>query len=165
MQDAANHHGWFQAMCRNQDGSVAWLDTFPNGMTTDGLTYAQGSAFAGLTQISTWYFLLIDSAGFTGLNATDTMAVHNGWAENQAYNEAVRPTWIYTTSGPTSSTSAVAVFTVNANGTMVGIAVSSDPTKGGTTGILWSTGQFTLPQKVVIGQIIELSYATSSIGG
>ncbi len=104
----------------------------------------------------------IDSTGFTAYSsggnwwedpvvAADTMASHAGWTENQNYSEANRPTITLGTvaSQSVDNSASKAVFTINASGTIGGVFVTTDNTKGGTTGTLYGGGVFTGGSKAV----------------
>lgn len=83
--------------------------------------------------------------------AGDTMAVHGGWTENVSYSEATRPSIVLGTvaSQSVDNSANKAVFTMNANGTITGVFVTTDSTKGGTTGILYGGGVFVQGSKTV----------------
>jgi hypothetical protein len=73
------------------------------------------------------------------------MSSHAGWTENQNYSQSTRvaPSFAAAASG-SKATSAVAVFSINANTQSIdGVFLNSVSTKGGTSGTLYSVGTFT----------------------
>lgn len=157
--------GKFYLECYNPDGSLAWKEEFPNGTTTAGLNSIESVYFAAGSQITTWYLGLIDNAGFSSLNASDTMGSHGGWAESTAYSESVRQTWSPgAASGGVITNGTAASFTMNATATIKGAFLTSSNTKGGTTGTLWATGAFDSNQAVVSGQVLKVTYTCTATG-
>src|SRR3954468_17866354 len=67
---------------------------FQNAVTTQGKNVILDGGFHGQTIPATWYIGLMDNAGYTATNVSDTMSNHTGWAELVAYTEAVRQTWV-----------------------------------------------------------------------
>jgi hypothetical protein len=126
-----------------RNGKVLKEHDFPNGVTTVGLNDLLDSAFANGTQ-RTWYVGIINDAVIGDLAAADTMASHAGWSEDSNYTEAARPAWITGDTAASKSlvNAAFVVFTINATTTVSGIFITSVTTKGGATGILWSTAIF-----------------------
>lgn len=115
-----------------------------------------------LTQIDPWYIGLIDDDGAVSPLVADTMASHTGWTEITGYDEAVRQTWADTNSSSGAKTStSVATFTINATDSVWGIFITSNNTKGGTSGILWSTGAFAAVLPVVSADLVKVTYGLS----
>jgi hypothetical protein len=157
--------GEFHARYYNPDGSLAWEETFPNGPTTEGLTDALSTVFNGGSQRS-WRVGLIDATNFTELATADGMASHAGWQENTSYAESTRPAWSsLTVSGALAQNPVFVTFTFNATATIEGIFITSNSTKGGSTGILWATGLFSVPRSFVSGGILTLTYTVQAAGG
>lgn len=144
VSDRFEPRGEFHVVCRAPDGTVKWEERFSNTVVNVGKDYILGAALSGAVQVTTHYNGLIDGATPT-IAATDTMASHAGWAENTAYDEAARPTWTEAgVSGQSIDNSASpSTFTMNASATISGAFLTSDSTKGGTTGTLIAAGTFT----------------------
>ena len=53
-------------------------------------------------------------------------------------------------------------FNITASGTIHGIFVTSDNTKSGTTGTLWSTAPFAAPLSVNNGDLLKVTYTLSA---
>ena len=90
------------------------------------------------TKITSWYIGLINSSGFTAISADNTMASHAGWTElNAQYDEAARVEW---PPGAVSNQEVVnatgRVFTFNTSIGVKGYFITSDSTKGGSSGTI-----------------------------
>lgn len=137
------------------------LDTYKltNGIATVGMNHILESEFNGGTQVTAWYCGLINNAGFSALAAGDTMASHAGWVETSSYDEADRPEWTAGTAASRAITNSVTMdFTISATVTIKGIFISSDDTKGGTTGTLWSTAAFGSNVSLVDDDVLKVTY-------
>jgi hypothetical protein len=146
---------------RNARGRKLWEAIIPNGMTTGGANDNLTTYFNAGTQQTLWYVGLIDNVGFTGLNAADTMASHTGWAENTVY-ATTRPQWTpaAASGGAIAGTGPVSI-TFNGSAAIKGAFLCSNNTRGGTSGILWATGQLGSLQNMSNGQQLSISYSTS----
>lgn len=145
-----------------RDGVCIDRDVTHNGITIGGKNALFSDAFCNGTQNTAWYFGLIDNTGPTTNDTTDTMASHT-WTENVAYSETTRQTWTPGAPSGASITNVTSVtFTVNATGTLYGMFVTSNNTKSGTTGILWSTAAFNVPKPVSSGDSVKLTYTLSA---
>lgn len=131
--------------CRNRNGVLQWRDESENLVVNVGLTYLIGVALLTTTQIAL-------TSWFTGITATaptvaagDTMASHAGWTENTSYSQGTRPAWsgVAGAAGAATNSASPAVFSANATSTAGGIFLTSNSTKGGTTGTLFSAVAFT----------------------
>lgn len=134
---------------------------FKNGITIEGKNAALNTVFDGGTQISTWYFLLIDDLNYSALSENDTYdnidQAGNGWDEYAAYTDpgnadstTSRPAWTPGAASAKSITNASpVVFDMTATGEVKGIGIvggtnaqtKSDHTASGN--VLWSTALFT----------------------
>lgn len=135
---------------------------FKNDITNEGLNRILEVMFHSGTQLTTWYSGLIDNAGFSAIDPTDTMASHAGWSEATQYTQANRVSWSPGAASGRSITNSTAFqFDINATKTLYGIFITSNNTKGGTTGVLWSTGAFSSPLSVVNGDTVKVTYTVS----
>lgn len=159
-KQASAVRGYFTATLRNADGSVAWSRRIAlNGTTTAGLNDMLNVYFGGSTPKTTWFIGLIDAVGFSSLNPADTMASHGGWAENTGYSAGTRPSWGPGSASGGSITNGTAVtFAINASVSIKGAFLASDSTKGGTAGLLWSSGVFGSTQVLTSGQTLSITY-------
>ena len=150
--------GLWSVRCLDRDGRVKWEDAFQNLVVNAGLDHLLDATLSAGTQITTWYVGLTDSSPTVA--AGDTMASHAGWAEDQNYSEAVRQTW---SDGGVSSQSvdnsaSKATFSMNGTTTVGGAFLTSNSTKGGTTGTLYAVGAFSEGNRSVVnGDTIEVT--------
>lgn len=163
--------GHFIVECYDRDGNLRWEDTAENGVTDAGIASLLNVYLRAQTQITAWYIGLVDNAGFVAFAAADTGASHAGWSEVASgnYSNATRVQW----SPAAPSGGAVVNATTSdhnmTNGsalTVKGLFLISDNTKGGTSGVLFSTAAFTGgTQAVNNGDTLKVTYtvaATSS---
>ena len=135
-----------------------------NGLTTAGLNDALETLVRQGT-LRTWRIGLIDDTDFDEVDVADTMASHAGWTELTSYDEASRPLW-----GPAAVTGKLAVnsssvaFTLSADASIKGLFLSSDGTKGGTTGILLCTGLFDDAAAMLDNEVAKCFYRISVQG-
>ena len=164
MGDTTKIAGVYVAECYGPDGELKWKDTIHNLVTTAGKNDMLDKHLAGSTYTAAWYMGLIGSASYTtGAAVGDTMSSHAGWAEDQQYSQASRPTCAFSSaSAGSKALSSALTFSINANTTIKGAFINSVATKGGTTGILFSAGLFTGGDKAVSsGDTLSVSYTAS----
>ena len=146
----------------DKDGNLKGQYEFPNGIVDEGMNHILETEFNGGTPVTTWYIGLINNAGYSALSNADVMNSHSGWAETAAYDEATRPEWTAGTASSRSITNATTVdFSINATVTLRGIFITSNNTKSGTTGILWSTALFASTVSAVNGDTLKVTYTVS----
>lgn len=143
-----------------RNGKVIGVLPIENDITNVGKNDILNSYFNGTGVYGTPYMGLVSATSFSAFSPSDTMASHGGWLEFTGYNEAARPAWGQGTAASQQMTNAVQVtFTINTGGTIQGGFINSVATKGGTTGLLWSTGALTAgPTPVLNGDIFKNSY-------
>lgn len=153
--------GRYDVTCYDADGNLKWEDTISNLVMTVGKTDLLQQYFSGSAYTATWY-LGLQNTGAT-YNAADTMASHTGWTENTNYASATRPqpTWNAASAGSKATTATS--FSINgAGGTIAGAFMTTNNTKGGTTGTLYSAGNFTGGDKVVAsGDTLNVTYTAT----
>ena len=146
-----------------REGELIGVYDFENGIVNVGKDYLLNVGFNGQAQISTWYVGLINNSPAPTLADADTMASHAGWVESAAYNEANRVEWTEgAASGQSITNSTALTFTMNATVTIYGIFVTSDNTKSGTSGTLWSTAAFSSPVSVVNTDELKVTYTINA---
>jgi hypothetical protein len=115
-------------------------EEFKNGVTNVGKNAFLDAFFNGGTQPANWYLGLINNTGFVTVSSSDTAASHTNWAEWTATSDSGRLDWGQgAASGQQVASGSIIITTLTAAGTLQGIFLISDGTKGGTTGILWAT--------------------------
>lgn len=161
--------GRFVVECYDKDGKLKWVDDSKNLVVNVGLQYMAGTSLDGSTaRITTWYLGLYGAAASNTPAAGDTMSSHAGWTEVTDYSEANRPTATFvaaTTANPSVVTNSAskAQFTMNNTVTVGGAFLTSDNTKGGTSGTLFSAKDFDAPgdRAVVSGDVVLVTYTFS----
>jgi hypothetical protein len=160
--------GKYTVECYDRDGNLKWVAETPNLVVNVGLQYMAGVALTSTAQITTWYLGVYGSGATNSPAAGDTMSSHIGWTEVTAYSEANRPTAVFaaaTNASPSvvTNTSNKAVFTINGTTVVGGAFLTSNNTKGGTTGTLFSAADFSSPgdRSVVNGDILNVTYTFS----
>lgn len=136
-----------------------------NDITNEGKNHILNVAFNNGTQVAnnSWFVGLVNLSSFTAFAAADTMSSHSGWLEFTAYTETTRRNWnsVTATSQSTSNTTSID-FTINASGTIKGIFVTSNSTKGGTTGVLWATAPFASDIPVANTDQLKVTYTVAT---
>jgi hypothetical protein len=163
--------GKFTMTCYDKDGNVKWTDENHNLVVNGGLQYMCGTSLTSVTQITTWYIGLYGAASSNTPAAGDTMSSHAGWTEIVPYSNATRPACTFataTTANPSVATNSAspAAFTINATATVGGAFLTSNNTKSGTTGTLFSAADFSSPgdRSVVSGDTLNVTYTLSLAG-
>lgn len=145
-----------------RNGQVIDVDEFYNDITTEGKNSLLDIMFRAQTQLTSWYVGLIDNSGFSALAAGDTMASHAGWAEFTNYSQSTRVQWVQiAASGGSITNTTSVVIDITGSGTLYGGFITSDSTKGGTSGKLWATAAFNTTKPVTNGDQIKLTYTVS----
>lgn len=169
--ETASATGKYTVECYDKDGNLKWVAETPNLVVNVGLQYMAGVALTSTAQTTTWYLGLYGAASSNNPAAGDTMSSHAGWTEVIAYSESTRPTATLaaaTLANPSvvTNTASKAVFTMNGTTTVGGAFLTSDNTKGGTTGTLFSAADFGSPgdRSVVNGDILNVTYTFSLAG-
>ena len=154
--------GVFTVEIFDKNGKLKQTIEIPNGVTTVGKNLMLGAMFNGVSPATTWYIGLIDNSGYSAVAAGDTMSSHTGWNEFTTYDESARVEWTEGAAASGSITSSsVSTFTIGGNGTLRGIFVVSNSTKGGTSGTLWSTALFAAATAVADDDQIKITYTVN----
>ena len=168
VSDALKGGGVFAIKCYDKDGNLKWEDSAHNLVVNVGLQDMNAKYFSGSGYTATWFLGLVDDSPSPSYAAGDTAASHAGWAESAAYTQATRPTCTFgtaTTADPSviDNSASVAVFSINGTTTVGGAFLTSDDTKSGTSGILFSAADFASPgdRAVVSGDTLNVTYEFS----
>lgn len=160
--------GVFTVQCFDDQGNFKWEAKSPNLVVNGGLKEMNDQFFTGSGYTAAWHLGLYGAGATNTPAAGDTMASHVGWVEVTDYSQATRPVCSFgaaTTADPSviSNSASVAVFSINATTTVGGAFLTSDNTKDGTTGILFSAADFETPgdRAVVSGDVLNVTYQFS----
>lgn len=166
--EAAKGGGVFRLECRDAQGQIKWTAESHNLVTNEGLQDMNAKYFLGSGYSATWYIGLYGAAASNNPAATDTMTSHPGWTEVTAYSQSTRPACAFgtaTTADPSVISNSLSPAAFSINGTVVvgGAFLTSNNTKGGTTGVLFSAADFQAPgdRSVVSGDTISVTYTFS----
>ena len=154
--------GSYTVECVGADGQVKWSETIKNLVVTVGKNSMLDNYFAGSSYTAAWYLGLVDGASSPTYNAADTMGSHAGWSEFTSYSESTRPapTWSAASSGSKATTATS--FSINGSGTVAGAFMTTNSTKSGTTGTLYSAGNFTGGSRTVAsGDTLNVTYTAT----
>jgi hypothetical protein len=155
--------GVYTVVCIGPDGVEKWRDTFPNLVVNSGLQLMNNTFFAGTSYTAVWYLGLITGpASGTTFNAADTMLSHGGWTEDTTYSNANRPTVTFgtaTLADPSVIATTATSFSINGTTTVAGAFLTTDNTKGGTAGTLFSASDFTGGDRLLqSGDTLNVTY-------
>ena len=166
--ELAKATGKYVVECFDKDGNLKWVAETPNLVVNVGLQYMAGVALTSTAQITSWYIGLYGAGASNTPNPTDTMSSHGGWTEVTDYSEGTRPAATFaaaTNASPSvvTNTASKAVFTINGTTTVGGAFLTSNNTKLGSTGTLFSAADFQAPgdRSVVSGDILNVTYTFS----
>ena len=154
--------GSYTVECVGADGQVKWSETIKNLVVTVGKNAMLDEFFAGSAYTAAWYLGLVDGASSPTYNAADTMGSHAGWSEFTSYSEATRPapTWSAASSGSKATTATS--FSINGSGTVAGAFMTTGSAKSGTTGTLYSAGNFSTAKITTAGDTVSVTYSTTA---
>lgn len=164
--DGASAGGVYTVECRDSKGNLKWSDTFHNLVMNQGLQDMNAKYFSGASYSAAWFLGLVNGPGSgTVFAAADTLASHAGWTENTAYsgNRKAMTFGAATTADPSviSNSASPVSFTMTSNAqTIAGAFLCS--VDSGTSGVLFSAGDFTGGDKVVdSGDLLVVTYSFS----
>lgn len=163
LREGLGASGVYTVVCIGADGVEKWRDEFPNLVVNEGLQLMNNTFFAGTTYTAVWYLGLITGPGSgTSFAAADTMSSHVGWTEDTTYSNANRPTVTFgsaTLADPSVIATTATSFSINGATTVAGAFLTTDNTKGGTTGTLFSASDFTGGDRILAsGDTLNVTY-------
>ena len=169
--ESATAKGVYTIQCHDKDGNLKWEAEAPNLVVNVGLQDMNSKYFTGSSYTAAWYLGLYGAGASNSPSASDTMSSHAGWTEVTAYSQSTRPACTFgtpTTANPSVATNSAspATFSINATTTVGGAFLTSNSTKGGSTGTLYSAADFSSPgdRSVVSGDTLSVTYTLSLAG-
>lgn len=132
-----------------------WRETIQNLVTTEGKNDILDKYFKGSSYTAAWYLGL---AGAGTKAAADTLASHSGWTESTPYS-GNRPAITFGTTSSGSNTATAVSYSINATATVAGAFLSSVNT--GTSGKLYSAGDFAASRGVASGDTLNVTPTVS----
>ena len=167
-KETAKAGGVFTVQCHDSEGNLKWSAEKHNLVVNVGLKDMNDKYFTGSSYTAAWYIGLYGAGASNTPAAGDTMSSHAGWTEVTAYSQSTRPAATFaaaTTADPSVITNSAspAVYSINGTTTVGGAFLTSNNTKGGTTGILFSASDFASPgdRSVVNGDTLTVTYTFS----
>ena len=157
--------GVFHVQCFDKDGNLKWSTSEHNLVVNEGLQNMNTEYFKGSTYSGAFYLGLITGPGSgTTFAAGDTLASHAGWTENTDYtgNRKAVTFGSATTANPSVITNSASPssFAMSGTATIAGAFLCNVAT--GTSGVLFSAGDFTGGDKsVASGDTLNVTYTFS----
>lgn len=167
---AARAGGVFLVRCFDKHGNLKWTAEKHNLVVNVGLKDMNDKYFSGSGYTAAWYIGLYGAAASNNPAAGDTASSHAGWTEFTDYSQSTRPQATFgaaTTADPSviSNSASPATFSITSGTAAIvgGAFLISNNTKGGTTGVLFSAGDFASPgdRAVINGDTITVTYTFS----
>lgn len=147
----------YRVECVGADGRVKWVEEFSNLVTTAGKNDLMTKYFKGSTYTAAWYLGL---KGTGSAAVGDTLASHAGWSEVNPYS-GNRPAITFgTASGGSLAVSSAVSYSITGSATVAGAFIASANT--GTSGTLYSAGDFTAARSVVSGDTLNVTPTVSA---
>lgn len=137
--------------CYDSLGVLKWVEEFENLVTTGGKTDIIDKYLKGSSYTAAWYLGL---KGTGSAAAGDTLASHAGWTEQTPY-AGNRPTITWGTTSSGSNTASAVSISINASATVAGGFTCTVNT--GTSGILYSVGDFSASRTVASGDTLNVT--------
>jgi hypothetical protein len=136
----------YKFTCYNKEGDLKWQDEVHNIVVDTGLVHTLSVVLDAGSPITTWYLGLYDASPAPAFGTT--MSPNPGGTEFTEYANATRPALVFGTASATAPgatlTATQLAFSINADAqTCGGAFITSDSTKGGTTGTLYGGAAFT----------------------
>ena len=162
--DTVGAGGVYSVECIGADGKVKWTDTFNNKVMNTGVQDMNTKYFTGSVYSAALYLGLVTGPG-SGLTfaAGDTLASHT-WTENTGYagTRKLVTFGTATTASPSviSSSASPTSFAINTTSNIAGAFLCT--VTSGTSGVLFSAGNFTVGDKLVSsGDTLNVTYTFS----
>jgi len=146
----------YKVECFDSQGNLKWVERFHNMVVTEGLNAYVTNTLKTIPGSVAWYVGLKGTGSFA---LGDIMSSHAGWAEITPYSDANRPTFTpgSVAGGSVDNSASKAVFNINASSTVYGAFMSSNNTKGGTTGTLLGGNDFAASRGVQSGDTLNVT--------
>ena len=146
----------YVVQCIGADGRLKWVEKYDNLVTTVGKTDIIDKYFKGSTYTASWN-LGLKGTGTAAVG--DTLASHAGWAEVTPY-AGNRPAITFGTTSGGSNTATAVSYSINATATVAGAFVCN--AASGTSGTLYSAGDFAVSRSVVSGDTLNVTLTVSA---
>lgn len=164
-QEKGGFGGVFTVTCFDANGNLKWEEAFHNLVVNVGLQDLNTKYFTASGYTPVWYLGLIDGGSTPTYAAGDTLASHAGWTElagsGTIYSGSRKSVTFgtATTADPSVITNSASpsVFNIVGSATVAGAFLCN--ASSGTSGILFSEGNFTGGNKIVAnGDTVNVTY-------
>lgn len=160
LQEAAIKEGDYARAVRLNDEANSlvkeqWKETIHNLVTNAGRDDVLDKYFKGSGYTAAWYLGL---KGTGSAAAGDTLASHAGWTEQTPYSGNRKAITFGSTASQSNTASAVS-FAITGSATVAGAFISS--AASGTSGILYSAGDFASSRTVANGDTLNVTPTVS----
>lgn len=144
-----------------RDGKLLWAEEVHNTVVDEGLNDVLNKYLKGSSYTAAFY---VGLKGAGTIAAGDTMASHAGWTEVTGYSEGARPALTLGTVAAKSvdNLASKAVFTANGSSTVAGAFVTTNSTKGGSTGTLYGAADFSGSRSLISGDVLNVTVTCTS---
>lgn len=142
-------------ICLDRNGRIKWEEDIFNTVVTVGRNDLLDKYFKGSAYTAAWKLGL---KGTGSVAAGDSLSSHAGWSEVTPYAGS-RPAITFGVSSSGSNTATVISYTINANATVAGAFITDQAS--GTSGILYSAGDFAASRSVVSGDTLNVTLTVS----
>lgn len=146
----------YHVECVGADGTVKWVEEYKNLVTTVGKTDIIDKYFKGSAYTAAWY-LGLKGTGTAVIG--DTLASHGAWSEVNPYT-GNRPAITFGTTSGGSNTATAVSYAITGTATVAGAFVASANT--GTSGTLYSAGDFAVSRSVVATDTLNVTLTVSA---
>jgi hypothetical protein len=142
--------------CFDADGNLRWREEVENLVTNVGLNDLLDKYLKGSSYTAAFY---VGLKGTGTIAAADTMSSHAGWTEDTTYSNSTRPalTLGSVASQSVDNSASKAAFTINGTTTIYGAFVTTNSTKGGSTGVLYGAADFGASRAVLSGDTLNVT--------
>jgi hypothetical protein len=142
--------------CYDKEGKLKWREETPNAVVNVGLDDVLNQYFKGSAYTAAHY---VGLKGTGTIAAADTMSSHAGWTEITGYSEGTREALTLGTvsSQSVDNSASKASFSITGTATVAGAFVTTNSTKGGTTGTLYGAADFGASRSVENGDTLNVT--------
>jgi hypothetical protein len=164
-EEKSGFGGVFKITCFDANGNLKWEEQFHNLVVNVGLQDLNTKYFTGSGYTAAWFLGLVDGGTTPTYAAGDTLASHAGWTElagsGSIYSGSRKLVTFAASSiaDPAVITNGASpsVFNITGSATVAGAFLTDQ--SSGTSGLLFSVGNFTGGNKIVAnGDTVNVTY-------
>lgn len=142
--------------CFAADGTKKWEETAENLLPNESVAYFLNTGLAGGTQLTSWYVGLLDEAHVPAITDTmTTMVAKEADAYSGTNRIALTPDAI--AGGVFANVAAPSEFTFTGGATIRGGFITSNITRGNTSGLLLSVVALSSPKVMAATDVLQVT--------